>query len=163
MEVQQLNEPWQHSSRNNHFQVFGILKSQKRRRLMTVKIKKNWPGLTRVWPGGPGPGSTGFSRANSRAGFCLHPDRSQARVSRVPGRPAGPVRVLKLCSKVNESNQAKGTPANKLPKNWNKYCEVHIRAVKSEERLTPYLASRSAMLLVLVGETTGRFWNTQDK
>jgi hypothetical protein len=25
---------------------------------MTVKIKKNWPGLTRFWPGGPCPGST---------------------------------------------------------------------------------------------------------
>jgi hypothetical protein len=37
----------------------------------------------------------GFCRANSQAGFCLHPDRSQARVGRVPGRPAGPVRVLK--------------------------------------------------------------------
>jgi len=36
-------------------------------------------------------------RVNSRAGFCLHPDRSQARVGRVPGRPAGPVRVLKHC------------------------------------------------------------------
>jgi len=25
---------------------------------MTCNKKKNWPGLTRVWPGGPGPGST---------------------------------------------------------------------------------------------------------
>jgi len=46
--------------------------------------------------GGPGPGSTGFRLANSQAGFCLHRDRSQARVGRVPSRPARPVRVLKL-------------------------------------------------------------------
>jgi hypothetical protein len=45
---------------------------------------------------GPGPGSTGFRQANSQAGFYLHPDRSQARVGRVPDRPAEPVRVLKL-------------------------------------------------------------------
>jgi hypothetical protein len=57
--------------------------------------KKNRLGLIRVLPGSPGPGSTGFHRANSQAGFCLHPDRSQARVGWVPGRPAGPVRVLK--------------------------------------------------------------------
>ena len=31
------------------------------------------------------PGSTGFRRANSQAGFCLDPDRSHARVGRVPG------------------------------------------------------------------------------
>jgi hypothetical protein len=37
-----------------------------------------------------------FSGSDSRAGFCLNPDRSQARVGRVLGRPAGPVRVLKL-------------------------------------------------------------------
>jgi len=57
------------------------------------KLTGSHPGLT-GWTGSqvdpPGPGSTGFSRANSRAGFCLHPDRSQARVGRVPGRPAGP-------------------------------------------------------------------------
>jgi hypothetical protein len=76
---------------------------------MAVNIKKNRPGLTRVWPGGSGPGSTrrvdrvspghpagstGFYRANSQAGFYLHPDRSQARVA---GQPAGPVRVSKHC------------------------------------------------------------------
>ena len=42
------------------------------------------------------PGSTGFLRANSQTGFYLDPDRFQARVGRVPGRPAGPVRVSKL-------------------------------------------------------------------
>jgi len=42
------------------------------------------------------PGSTGFRRVNSPPGFYLDPDRSQARVGRVPGRPAGPVRVSKL-------------------------------------------------------------------
>ena len=47
-------------------------------------------------PGRPA-GSTGFHRANSQAGFCLYPDRSQAQVGRVPGQPAGPVRILKLC------------------------------------------------------------------
>jgi len=77
------------------FLAFWPFKRPKRRRFIIGNIKKNWPGLTRVWPGGTGPGSTGFSRANSQAGFCLHPDRSQARVGRVPGRPAGPVQVLK--------------------------------------------------------------------
>jgi hypothetical protein len=67
------------------------------RRLTSIVYKKKRPGLRRVWPGGPGPGSTGFHRANSQAGFCLHQDRSQARVGRVSGRPAGPVQVLKLC------------------------------------------------------------------
>ena len=69
---------------------------------MTVKIKKK---IDRVSPGfdrvarvpGRSSGSTGFSRTNSRAGFCLHPEWSQARVGRVPGQPAGPVRVLKHC------------------------------------------------------------------
>jgi len=69
-------------------QRFDILDGKKRRRLMTVKIKKK---LTGSHPGLAG--STGFPRANFRAGFCLNPDRSQARV---PGRPAGPGRVLKL-------------------------------------------------------------------
>jgi len=62
---------------------------------MTVKIKKKFdrvsPGFDRVdrVPSRTAR-STGFSRANSRAGFCLHPNRSQARVGQVPGRPAGP-------------------------------------------------------------------------
>jgi hypothetical protein len=57
------------------------------------KIDRVSPGFNRVdrVPGWPA-GSTGFRRANSRVGFCLHQDRSQGRV---PGRPAGPVRVLK--------------------------------------------------------------------
>jgi len=55
--------------------------------------KNKWSGLIRVWPGGSGPR---FSRANSRAGFCLNPDQSQARAGWVSGRPARPVRVLKL-------------------------------------------------------------------
>ena len=60
------------------------------------KIDRVSPEFDRVdrVPGRPS-GSTGFRRANSRAGFCLHPDRSQAWVGRVPGRPVGPVRVLK--------------------------------------------------------------------
>ena len=53
-------------------------------------------GLSRVYPGRPGSGSTEFLRANSQAGFYLDPDRFQARVGRVPGQPAGPVRVSKL-------------------------------------------------------------------
>ena len=57
--------------------------------------KKRRSGLSRVYPGRPGSGSTGFHRANSQTGFCLDLDRSQARVGRVPGRPAGPVRVSK--------------------------------------------------------------------
>jgi len=57
--------------------------------------KKHRPSLNRVWLSGPGPGSIGFHQANSKTGFCLHPDRSQARVGRVPGRPTGPGRVLK--------------------------------------------------------------------
>jgi hypothetical protein len=56
------------------------------------------PGLARVArvPGWPAR-STEFRRANSPTGFYLNPDRSQTRVGRVLGRPAGPVRVLKLC------------------------------------------------------------------
>ena len=46
------------------------------------------------------PGSTGFLRANFQTSFYLDPDRFQAWVGRVPGRPAGPVRVSKLCSVV---------------------------------------------------------------
>ena len=62
------------------------------------KIDRVLPGFGRVdrVPGRPS-GSTGFPRVNSRAGFCLNPDRSQARVGQVPGRPAGPVWVLKHC------------------------------------------------------------------
>jgi len=54
---------------------------------MTVKIKKI-DRMNRVSgrPGFPGP---------IPKRVCLHPDRSQARVGRVPGRPAKPVRVLK--------------------------------------------------------------------
>ena len=82
-------------------QCFGILDGKKLRRLMTVKIKKidrvspRFGRVDRVlgWPAG----STWFPRANSWAGFCLNPDWSQARVGQVPGRPAGPVRVLKHC------------------------------------------------------------------
>jgi hypothetical protein len=59
----------------------------------TLRVSAGFTLVARV-PGRPA-GSTGFNQANSRAGFCLHPDRSQARVDRVPGRPAGPVRVLK--------------------------------------------------------------------
>jgi hypothetical protein len=61
---------------------------------MTVNILKKIdrvsPGLDRVdgVPGRPGE-STEFLRANSQAGFCLHPDQSQARVGRVPGDPPG--------------------------------------------------------------------------
>jgi len=54
-------------------------------------------GFTRVaWVPGRPAWSTGFFRANFQAGFYLDPDRSQARVGRVPGRPAGPVQVSKL-------------------------------------------------------------------
>jgi hypothetical protein len=60
-----------------------------------------WPGETR---------STGFHWANSRAGFCLHPDRSQARVGRVPGRPAGPIRVLKHCLQDQNSYSISNPP-----------------------------------------------------
>jgi hypothetical protein len=71
---------------------------RKRRGSGREKSDRVSPGFDRVdrFPGRPG-GSTGFPRANSQAGFSLHPDRSQARVGRVTGRPAGPVRVLKHC------------------------------------------------------------------
>ena len=64
---------------------------------MAVNIKKKIervsPGLDRVdrVTGRPA-GSTRFHRANSQAGFYLHPDQSQTRVA---GRRAGPVRVSK--------------------------------------------------------------------
>jgi hypothetical protein len=74
--------------------AFWPFKRPKQRRLMTanIYIKK----VIGSHLGGPGPGSTGFRLANSQAGFCLHRYRSQARVGRVPSRPARPVRVLKL-------------------------------------------------------------------
>jgi hypothetical protein len=56
----------------------------KRRRLTSISKKKidqvsaGFDRVARV-PGRPA-GSIGFHRANSRASFCLHPDRSQARV-----------------------------------------------------------------------------------
>jgi hypothetical protein len=52
------------------------------RRLTSMHIKKNRPGLSRIYPG--------------QAGFCLDPDRSHAQVGGVPDQPAGPVRVSKL-------------------------------------------------------------------
>jgi len=67
-------------------QRFGILDGKKRRRLMTVKIKKKWPGLTRVWLGGPGPGSTRrvdrVSSAQFPSGFLPKPGLVPG-----PGRP----------------------------------------------------------------------------
>jgi hypothetical protein len=65
-----------------------------------VYIKKE-AGFTQVArvPSRPA-GSTGFYRANSPTGFYLDPDRSQARVGRVSGRPARLVRVLKLWQQV---------------------------------------------------------------
>ena len=59
-------------------------------------LKKERLGFSQVCLGRPA-GSAGFRRVNSPPGFYLDPDRSQARVGRVPGRPAGPVRVSKLC------------------------------------------------------------------
>jgi hypothetical protein len=64
--------------------------------LYKKKRERERPGLSRVYPGRPGSGSTRrvdrVFWANFQAGFYLDPDRSQ-----VPGRPAGPVRVSKLC------------------------------------------------------------------
>jgi hypothetical protein len=63
-----------------------------------AKTKRDWVsgGFHRVaWVPGRPAGSTGFYRVNSQAGFYLHPDRSHARVGRIPGGPAGPVRVFK--------------------------------------------------------------------
>ena len=57
---------------------------------MTGKIKKKILVFSE-----PGSWSTGSDRANSQAGFGLHPDRSHAGVGQVPGRPVGPIRVLK--------------------------------------------------------------------
>jgi hypothetical protein len=56
------------------------------------KLTGSHPGLA----GWTGSRVDRVSRANSRVGFCLNPDRSQARVGQVPGRPAGPVQILKL-------------------------------------------------------------------
>jgi hypothetical protein len=105
----------------------GAKSSPKRRRLTSIKYKKKRPGLRRVWPGGPGPGSTGFHQANSQAGFCLHPDRSHAQVGRVPGRPAGPVRVLKLWLSLPLDLIYRDLGSNsfffiKLPKIWIHQC-----------------------------------------
>lgn len=64
---------------------------------MTGKIIKKVVGSQSGQAGSVGSGgSTGFGWAKSQVGFVLHPDRFHARVGRVPGRPAGPVRVLKL-------------------------------------------------------------------
>jgi len=59
-----------------------------------IKKKAGFTQVARV-PSRPA-GSTGFHRANSPTGFFLDPDRSQAQVGRVSGRPARLVRVLKL-------------------------------------------------------------------
>jgi len=92
----------------------------KRRRLTSSSIKKKIDrvsaGFDRVArvPGWPA-GSTGFHRANSQAGFCLHPDRFHAWVGRVSDRPTGPVRVLKHCFKpFSQNNEAviSKTPQN---------------------------------------------------
>jgi len=69
-------------------------------RLLTSMNKKNRPGLSGIYLGRPGPGSTGFRQANSQVGFCLDPDRFHARVGRVPSRPVEPVRISKLWLKL---------------------------------------------------------------
>ena len=76
--------------------AFWPFKRPKWRRLMTVNIKKKKPGLTRVWPGRPG-----FSGSISKRVFAStqtgpKPGSARSRVGRVPGRPAKPVRALKL-------------------------------------------------------------------
>jgi hypothetical protein len=43
------------------------------------------------------PGSIGFSRAKSLAGFFINPARFQPWISRVLSRPAWPSQVLKHC------------------------------------------------------------------
>jgi len=68
-------------------------------------IKKINLGLSRVWTGRPGLGSTlrvdRIWPSQFPAFFCLDPARPQARVGRVPSWPAGPGRVLKHWTKVN--------------------------------------------------------------
>jgi hypothetical protein len=88
---------------------------RKRRGSGREKSDRVSPGFDRVdrFQGRPG-GSTGFPRANSQAGFSLHPDRSQAGVSRVPGRPAEPVRVLKHWRERRPLVGVRGTRASGL-------------------------------------------------
>jgi len=77
---------------------FWPFKRPKRRHLTSLYIyKKRRPGLSRVYPGRSGSGSTGFYRANSQTGFCLDQDRSQARVD-PPGRSGFQNTAYKLCS-----------------------------------------------------------------
>jgi hypothetical protein len=70
----------------------------KRRGFTSIYIKKKEREV------GSQPGLPGSTRrvdrvlsGHSPAGFYLDPDRSWARVGQVPSRPAGPVRVSKLC------------------------------------------------------------------
>jgi len=63
---------------------------------MAMYIKKEG-GVAQVDRVSLGQLPDGFLLRPGRAGFYLDPDQSQARVGRVPGRPAGPIRVSKLC------------------------------------------------------------------
>ena len=77
--------------------VLFFKKKSKRRRFRKKKSMGLQPGLNQVLPGQPGcrvnpPGQPGFSFPR----FFFNPAQFQPRVSRVPGRPAGPGRVSKL-------------------------------------------------------------------
>jgi hypothetical protein len=82
-----------------HLRCFGLLTGQNDVVWRLCIYKKRRSGLSRVCPGHPSFGLTHrvdrVSPANFQTGFCLDPDRSQARIGRVPGWPARPVRVSK--------------------------------------------------------------------
>ena len=110
-------------------QIFFFWKNQNNVVLVKKKKQKKVNGFEvgscRV-PGRPA-GSTGSGRVNSQPGFGLHPNRSHARVGRVPGWPAGLGGVLKLWFWIKKMGWKTGPIARALIK-WTSELAWLIKA-----------------------------------